>query len=229
MLTLAEVRLPRPWFGGMKQIVITGGGGGLGTAIAFVFAEAGWEVLAPDRTQLDVTDSVQICQYFEGHAPDLLVCTAGTLRDSLLARASENDWDTVMAVNYHGASECAQAVLPAMTERGHGHIIFISSFSALHPPMGQVAYAAAKAALLGLTKVLAHSHGPEGIRINAILPGFLETKMTQSLQENRVHEIRAAHALGTFNTVDTAANFIRFLHEQLPHTSGQVFQLDSRP
>lgn len=212
----------------MKQVVITGGRGGLGTAIATVFVEVGWEVLAPSRTELDVTDPAQIRRYFEGLAPDLLVCTAGTIRDSLLARASENDWNTVMEVNYHGAAECAQAVLPAMMERGHGHIIFISSFSALHPPLGQVAYAAAKAALLGLTKDLAHSHGPKGIRINAILPGFLETKMTQSVQENRVHEIRAAHALGTFNTVDTAAKFIQFLQERLPHTSGQVFQLDSR-
>jgi 3-oxoacyl-[acyl-carrier protein] reductase len=115
-----------------------------------------------------------------------------------------------------------------MLARNTGHIIFISSFSALHPPLGQVAYAAAKAALLGYVADLAGRHGRSNIRVNAVLPGFLETRMTETVSARRRSEILAAHALERFNTCREAAGFIRFLHHDLPHTSGQVFQLDSR-
>jgi 3-oxoacyl-[acyl-carrier protein] reductase len=116
-----------------------------------------------------------------------------------------------------------------MIARGHGHIVFISSHSAKHPPVGQAAYASAKAALLGLTADLAALHGASNIRINAVLPGFVETRMTENVTETRRKQVLADHSLGRFNTCREAAAFIRFLHHELPHTSGQVFQLDSRP
>lgn len=212
----------------MKEVVITGGSGGLGSAIAARFRELGWAVLAPSRVELDVTDAVQVRRYFEQTSPELLICAAGMTRDALLLRATESDWDAVMDVNFRGAASCAQAVIAGMVERGHGHLVFISSHSALHPPVGQAAYAASKAALLGLTRDLAKLHGHQNVRINAILPGFLETKMTRTVPELRVNEVRDVHVLPRFNTVEAVANFIHFLHDQLPHTSGQVFQLDSR-
>jgi 3-oxoacyl-[acyl-carrier protein] reductase len=131
-------------------------------------------------------------------------------------------------VNYQAAAACAAAALPSMIGRGCGHLIFISSHSALHPPVGQLPYATAKAALLGLTASLARINGLHGIRVNAILPGFLETPMTESVSGKRKTGILGQHALGRFNTPDTVAKFIRHLHEDLPHTSGQIFQLDSR-
>jgi 3-oxoacyl-[acyl-carrier protein] reductase len=115
-----------------------------------------------------------------------------------------------------------------MKRRKSGHVIFISSNSALHPPAGQAAYAAAKAALLGLVGDLAGPCGDFNIRVNAVLPGFLATRMTESVSNTRRAEVLAAHALGRFNTCERTAAFIRFLHFELPHTSGQVFQLDSR-
>jgi 3-oxoacyl-[acyl-carrier protein] reductase len=175
-----------------------------------------------------MTDSAGIRSFFETRQVDLLICAAGIIRDAVLSRVGETEWDEVLAVNYLGAAACAAAVLPQMMARGSGHIVFISSNSALHPPLGQVSYATAKAALLGLTADLARESGSHGVRVNAILPGFLETGMTQDVSEKRKAVVRQDHLLGRFNTPAAVAKFIRHLHEDLPHTSGQVFQLDSR-
>lgn len=212
----------------VNHLVVTGGSGGLGKAIIEVFAAASWQIAAPGRAALDLTDRVGIAGYFESRPVDLLICAAGITRDMPLARLDESAWDEVVAVNYQAAATCAAAVLPGMIVRGSGHIVFVSSRSALHPPTGQVAYAAAKAALLGLTASLARANGRHGIRVNAILPGFLETRMTESVTARRKAEILGEHVLGRFNTPDKVAKFIHHLHEDLPHTSGQVFQLDSR-
>ena len=212
----------------MKHLVITGAGGGLGKALATVFTDIGWEVGLPGRGELDVTDLAAIRNYFESRPLDLLVCAAGIIRDVPLGHMRENQWNDVFAVNYQGAADCAAAVLPGMIRQGHGHVVFISSYSALHPAAGQAAYAASKAALLGLAADLAARHGPSNIRVNAILPGFMETRMTQTVSDPRKAEILADHALGRFNTPAAVAKFIRHLHDELPHTSGQVFQLDSR-
>ena len=212
----------------VNHLVVTGGSGGLGGAIVEVFAAASWEIAAPAHAVLEVTDSMGVRNYFQSRPVDLLVCAAGFTRDAPLARLDEAAWDEVLAVNYQAAAACAAAVLPGMIARGCGHIVFISSYSALHPPLGQVPYATAKAALLGLTGSLARQHGRQGIRVNAILPGFLETRMTSSVSRARKIQVFNEHALGRFNTPVTVAKFIRHLHEDLPHTSGQVFQLDSR-
>lgn len=213
----------------VNQLFITGGRGGLGRAVIEAFSSPDWEISAPGREGLDLLKPGSIDSVLGSVAVDLLVCAAGIIRDAPLARLDESTWDEVFSVNYQASAACAAAVLPGMIERGRGHIIFISSYSALHPPVGQAAYATAKAALLGLTASLARENGRKGIRVNAILPGFLETGMTSSVSSQRKMEILGDHVLGRFNTPETVAKFIRFLHEQLSDTSGQVFQLDNRP
>lgn len=213
----------------MLQLVITGGSGGLGLALAAAFHSPLWQIATPSHGDLDVTHAAAVRGFFHDRAVDLLVCAAGLTRDAPLARLAESAWDEVVAVNFSAAQACAAAALPGMLARGSGHIVFISSFSARHPPHGQVAYATAKAGLLGLTQQLAARHGRHGIRVNAILPGFLETPMTRPVTAARRAAVLAEHALGTFNTPPAVAGFIHFLHHQLPHTSGQFFQLDSRP
>jgi 3-oxoacyl-[acyl-carrier protein] reductase len=215
-----------PGVGGL--VVITGGEGGLGRALHAAFEEADHAVLAPGRRELDVRDPEMISEFFRHHQPELLVCNAGVTRDAPLARLDEAAWDEVIAVNLRGAARCAAAASRSMLRARQGHIVFISSFSALHPPPGQAAYAAAKAGLIGLAKSLARELGPAGIRVNAILPGFLDTPMTAGLSEERREQVRRDHALGRFNTPDAVASFLVHLHDHLPHTSGQVFQLDSR-
>jgi 3-oxoacyl-[acyl-carrier protein] reductase len=115
-----------------------------------------------------------------------------------------------------------------MAKHRRGHIIFIGSNSARWGTAGQANYAAAKAGLIGLTHSLAKEYGARNVRVNCILPGLLETKMTAHLSKEILDQVRAAHALRRFNTCAEAAKFIAFLHRDLPHTSGQVFQLDSR-
>jgi 3-oxoacyl-[acyl-carrier protein] reductase len=213
----------------MQHAVITGGTGTLGRALASFLQSPGWSVAALGSRDLDVRNRAAVQEYFGGRKTNLLICAAGVTHDAPLARLSANAWDKTWDVNFKGAAFCADAVLPGMLEQNAGHIVFISSFSALHPPAGQAAYASAKAALLGLVTQLAARHGPSNIRVNAVLPGFLQTKMTASVTDRRRAEILAAHTLGRFNTCHEAARFIRFLHHEMPHTSGQVFQLDSRP
>ena len=209
-------------------VVITGGEGGLGRAMHAAFEKAGHTALAPGHRELDVTNPEVVRDFFRRHEPELLVCNAGITRDAPLARLDEAVWDEVIAVNLRGAARCAAAASRSMLRARRGHIVFISSFSALHPPPAQAAYAAAKAALIGLSRSLARELGPAGIRVNIILPGFLDTPMTVGLSEDRREQVRRDHALGHFNTPDAVAAFLAHLHDHLPHTSGQVFQLDSR-
>lgn len=212
-----------------RHAVITGGTGFLGRAVAAALQGPGWAIAAPGSAELDVRDRSAIARYVAERPVELLVCAAGITHDAPIARLSHEAWDETWAVNFAGAAACAAAVLPGMIERRVGHILFIASFSAFHPPAGQAAYAAAKAALAGLALDLAARHGPSNIRVNAILPGFLETPMTRSVSPKRRREILAAHVLGRFNTCERVAGFIHHLHHHLPHTSGQIFQLDSRP
>ena len=212
----------------MQHVVITGGAGFFGQAIASTLQSSDGSVAAPGKQELDVSDEAMVCRYFKHRQVDLLVCAAGITRDAPLARLTEAAWNEIWTVNFQGAVRCVEAVLPNMLVKKSGHIIFISSYSALHPWIGQAAYAAAKAALLGLVVDLAARYGSSNIRVNAILPGFMETRMTENVTKQRRAEILAAHTLGRFNTLHEAAGFTRFLHDHMPHTSGQVFQLDSR-
>lgn len=209
-------------------VVITGGEGGLARALVAAFTAAGHSVLNPGRRELDVTDEHAVRAFFREHPAELLICNAGVTRDVPLARLDEAAWDEVMAVNLRGAAACAAAAARSMLRARSGHLVFISSRSALHPPPGQAAYAAAKAGLLGLARSLARELGPAGIRVNTILPGFLETPMTAALSQERRGQVRHDHVLDRFNTPEAAAEFVVHLHDRLPHTSGQVFQLDSR-
>lgn len=209
-------------------VVITGGQGALGRALAREFSAAGFEVDAPSRAEVDVTNRDSVENFFSTRDVGLLICAAGISRDELLIRQDPATRDEVYAANFTAARDCALAVLPTMREQRRGHLLFVSSFSALHPPAGQTAYAAAKASLIGYAQGLAVENGAFNIRVNVILPGFMDTPMTAGVSDSRKAEVCRQHTLGRFNTVEAVAAFARFLHESLPHTSGQVFNLDSR-
>lgn len=211
------------------KAVVTGAAGGLGKAIAEDLRATDMEVLAPGKDRLDVTSVDSVQSYFGAAGDiDLLVCNAGMIRDKALSRMTEQDWSAVLDVNLKGAFLCAREVARGMAKRRAGHIIFISSFSALHPPLGQVNYSSAKSALLGMMKSMAQELGRRNVRVNAIIPGFLETKMTAGLGDEVKQAICDRHVLGRYNTVEAVAGFVSYLHLSLPHTSGQIFNLDSR-
>jgi 3-oxoacyl-[acyl-carrier protein] reductase len=211
-----------------KLALITGGKGGLATELCSRLSAAGYEVEAPGRADLDVTKADAVTEFINGlDRVDLLINNAGVTRDRSLLKMDESEWDEVLAVNAKGAFLCASRVLRKMMRQRSGHIVNTGSYSALRPPHGQANYAAAKAALVGLTQSLAAEAGSRGVRVNCVLPGFLETPMTEKLSTEVKSRALQAHALGRFNSVADAARFIVFL-DSMEAVSGQVFQLDSR-
>ena len=208
--------------------LITGGGGGLATALRHELVAAGWQVLTPLHPDLDVTAPEQVRQFFSTLSRlDLLINNAGLRRDELLLQQSEADRDAVLDVCLRGAFLCSREAARIMTGQAGGHILNVGSNSGMTGPAGQSAYAAAKAGLVALTKSLAEELGPQGVRVNCVLPGWMETNFTAGVPDTVTGRALKAHVLGIFNTPRDAARFIVFL-QSLPAVSGQVFQLDSR-
>jgi 3-oxoacyl-[acyl-carrier protein] reductase len=222
-----------------RVVVITGASGGLGSALCDAFASGGWRVVATSRNesaprggvewrQLDLTRVEEIERVFADIGRvDALVNNAGVTADAPLAQMSDEDWDRVLDVNLRAAFRCARAVARPMIRQRGGHIINVSSFGARSGPRGQANYAAAKAGLIGLTQSLAKELGSRNVRVNAIFPGVLPTRMTAHLSAERMAEFAAANALGRINSLDEVARFVVFL-AGTENISGQVFQLDSR-
>lgn len=213
-----------------RLAVITGGEGDLAKTICAELQQAGFDVVAPGRGELDVSNAASVKAFFANvKQVDLLVNNAGVCRDASMAKISELDFDHVIDVNLKGAFLVSQAAVKLMAKQRCGHIVNIGSYSALSGSFGQTNYAAAKAGLIGLTQSLANEYGARNIRVNCVLPGFLETKMTRHLLEDATfrESLMGAHALDRLNTPEDAARFILFLHT-MENVSGQVFQLDSR-
>ena len=213
----------------MAIALITGGEGTLASALHRELSNQGYEIHAPGKSLLDVMETPSIQDYMSKLPRlDLLVCNAGLVEDKTLSRMEDEDFSKVLDVCLTGAFRTARAALKLMSKQRQGHIVFIGSFSALRGPIGQANYAAAKAGLFGLAESLAKEYGGRNIRVNVILPGFMETKMTAGLDDSKREEYRQTHTLGRFNTCAETVRFIAFLDQHLPHTSGQIFNLDSR-
>ena len=153
-------------------------------AVAEEIASGGAESLA---LTCDVSDAKQVQQMVDQTLErfgqlHILVNNAGILRDNLVFKMTDDDWDRVIGVHLRGAFLCARAAQKPMVERKYGRIISLSSTSALGN-RGQINYSAAKAGLQGLTRTLAIELGPFGITANAIAPGFIDTDMTRSTAE----------------------------------------------
>ncbi len=212
-----------------RHILISGGEGDLARAIKKEFlSEGGNEVQAPGRKAMDVREEARIQSYFSAlQQLDVLIANAGLTRDGAVTGLTTDDFSEVVDTNLRGAFLCTRAALKLMLPQKSGHILLVGSRAARHGTRGQSLYAAAKAGLIGFAQTVAREYGPRNIRCNVVLPGFLETRMTAALSEQRREEVRQEHALGRFNTVENAARFITFL-SRLDHVSGQVFTLDSR-
>ena len=114
---------------------------------------------------------------------DALINNAGIIRDSLLIRMSEDDWDAVMNVNLKGVFNCTRVVLRSMIKQRRGCIVNISSVAGQIGNPGQANYSASKAGIMGFTKTVAREVGARGITVNAVAPGFIDTEMTASLPD----------------------------------------------
>ena len=211
-----------------RTALITGGQGDLATALAGELQRQGYRVLTPSRDELNVTSANSVKHYFsqQNHL-DLLVNNAGIRQDHFLSNMSDDAWQAVLDTNLKGVFLTSQAALKLLLRQRHGHIINIGSYSALVGPAGQANYAAAKAGLIALTQSLAQEVGSRNIRVNCVLPGWMETKFTKNVPPAITASALAQHALGRFNTVAEAARTIAFL-DTLENLSGQIIQLDSR-
>jgi 3-oxoacyl-[acyl-carrier protein] reductase len=182
-----------------KTALVTGGARGIGGATAKRFADEGATVIVADSDQAaaeetaaaiggvavacDVTSRTDVeaavaAAVEHGGSLDLLVTFAGIIRDNLLHKMSDDDWDAVIDTHLKGTFFTARAVTRHMVEQRSGKLVLISSTSALGN-RGQTNYAAAKAGLQGMTKTLAIELGPFGINVNCVAPGFIATAMTR--------------------------------------------------
>jgi 3-oxoacyl-[acyl-carrier protein] reductase len=227
-----------------RVVLVTGAGGGLGEALVKKFSRGGWHATAGFHrlrseaadaslsVELDVTNADSVSTAVEKTLTkwgriDALINNAGLIDDAGVWETSDARWDRVMEVNLKGAFLCAREICRIMIKQRDGHIINVSSFSGRVGQRGQSNYSAAKAGLFGLTTSLARELGPRNVRVNAVLPGVLPTRMTAGLPESELKEFAAANALGRVNSLEEVVEFIVFL-AGTRNISGQLFQLDSR-
>ncbi|MCX6353846.1 MAG: SDR family NAD(P)-dependent oxidoreductase [Candidatus Aureabacteria bacterium] len=158
---------------------------------------------------------------------DLLVNNAGLTHNSLLIGTREEIWDRVVTTNLKGAFNCSRAAAARMVRQRSGHIINICSILGVRGGKGESAYAASKAALIGFTKSLAKEMGPCGICVNAVIPGFMLTRMGRSASGTVREDVRVDSALKRFSDPGIVAQFIAHL-SGMKIVTGQLFNLDGR-
>jgi 3-oxoacyl-[acyl-carrier protein] reductase len=144
-----------------------------------------------------------------------------------LVNATEEDWDRMAAVHLGGARHLAASCLRSMLEARGGNLLFLSSVVATTGNIGQGAYSAMKAAVVGFSRCLAREYGPRNIRSNVVLPGFHPTRLAEGLSPEAVEAIRSRHLLPETASMEEVASFCRWLSGTRT-ISGQVFNLDSR-
>ena len=217
--------------------LVTGATRGIGRAVALALAGAGARVIGTSTTdegaasitaylrdagvrgdgmRLDVRNAAMIEAALEDietrHGPvGILVNNAGITRDSLLVRMKEDDWDAIMATNVKPAFQLAKLVLRDMMKARRGRIIQIGSVVGTSGNPGQTNYAAAKAALVGFTKSLALEVGSRDITVNCVAPGFIDTEMTQSLQQPQRDVLMQRIPLRRLGTPEDVAYAVLFL------------------
>jgi len=189
-----------------KAAIVTGAGRGIGEGVALRFAEEGAKVVVNDVNDTDVQRTVETIRAGGGKAVavvgsvasreiaqkmvdtavkefgtvDILVNNAGIIRDAMLHKMTDEQWDQVIEVNLKGVFLCTQCAARVMREKGYGKIINISSTSWRGNP-GQLNYSATKAGVIGMTKTAAKELAPKGINVNVIAPGMIWTDMIKSM------------------------------------------------
>ena len=228
-----------------KRALITGAARGIGRAIAAQLKSAGAEVLCCDlpgtseneevarevgglALYADVTKADEVEKLIAGAGEiDILVNNAGITRDGLLARMSEEDWRAVIDVNLTSVFLMCHAAIRGMMKRRSGAIVNLSSVVGLHGNFGQTNYAASKAGIVGFTKSLAREAGTRGVRVNAVAPGYIETRLTDVLPDEVKQKMLESTSLGRFGRPEDIARAVHFLcSDEAAFITGEVLVVD---
>ena len=234
--------------------LVTGASRGIGSATSLALARAGLavgvgyrsdpdgaeETVAKARADggtavaiaINVRDEASIEEAFRGLEKDLgpvrvLVNNAGYTKDGLAVKYTNQNWDATIDTNLTGAFLCARRALPAMLKSRWGRIVNVASAAALRGNVGQAAYSASKAGLVGMTKSLAREVGGRGITVNAVCPGFVATKMTEVQSEEIRQRYVEMTPAGRFGSPEEVAAVIAFLcGAEASYVNGSVVSVD---
>jgi len=221
-----------------RTALVTGATKGIGAAIARDLAAHGARVmlnyrrdteqakdtlasvqeLQPDASlvQGDVSDPAEVDRMFkqvraEAGRLDLFVNNAGVTADGYALMMGESKWRSVLDTNLDGAFHCCRAASRLMARQRSGAMVAVASTSALSAPQGQANYAASKAGLLALVRVLAKELGTYGVRVNAVVPGFVDTAMTRAMPQEQLDAYTEHIPLGRVGEPEEVAPVVRFL------------------
>jgi 3-oxoacyl-[acyl-carrier protein] reductase len=238
-----------------QNVIVTGANRGIGKVLARSFAEAGATVGVLGRRQeaveeavaelkdttgkeelspivADVSDFDQVNEaveeWVEAHdGVHTLINNAGINRDGLLMRMKEDDWNDVMDVNLNGAFNCTKAVIRPMLSNRWGRIIMVSSVAGIMGNPGQSNYSASKSGMVGFSKSIARELGSRNITSNTIAPGYIETDMTEELDDERKETVLDMTPLERFGEAEEVADCARFLaSERANYITGEVIRVD---
>jgi len=237
-----------------KVAFVTGGSRGIGRATAEALAELGSHVVLTyvgneasaretvesivgkggkaEALRLDVGDAASAEAIIAETAKrlgrlDILVANAGISVDALLLRLKDEDFDRIFSVNVKGAVACARAAIKVMMRAKTGRIVFVSSVVGEMGNVGQTAYAASKAALLGVTKSLAREYASRSITVNAVTPGYVDTDMTVGMTAEAREKTAASIPLGRTGTAREIATAIAYLaSDEAAYVTGQTLRVN---
>jgi len=155
------------------------------------------------------------------------VNNAGTTRDNLIARMSEDDWDLILRVNLKSVWLCSKAAIRPMMRSRYGRIVNMSSVSGIAGQAGQTNYSASKAGIIGMTKALAREVASRGITVNAVAPGFIKTALTEKMPQEIIEPLLKQIPLGRWGTVEDVAQAVAFLvSDEASYITGHVLSVD---
>lgn len=223
--------------------LVAGGGGAIGTAVANALLAAGAAVVSADREgrsgpggtrsiacdlarAADAADAVAAVEREEGRL-DVLVHCAGTTRDALLFKMSDEEWDTVLSTNLGSAFYLLRSAAPALRKAGGGTAVLVASINGERGKVGQANYAASKAGMIALARTAARELGRHGTRVNVVAPGWIDTPMTATLAPEYRQRALEETVLGRLGRPEDVADAVLFLCSGLArHITGQVLRVD---